>query len=490
MLKKNTIILFVLVLICPGIFAQVGLNPTNPEFTKAIQNQLIKTEGEIAAGGIPYPVKLGYSAFISNSSRDLPSSFDLRDLGVLPPVKTQSAGGCWAYSSMSTVESRMLVLGQGLYNLSDNNLKYCHEFFPGRSTNGNAWMATAYFARQSGPLLEEQDPHPGGTSAPGVDCPVGEAPAFLVRDSRYPPGDMNTIKQLIMDNGSVWSLIYYSASYFNETDDTYFYNGTHEVNHVFNIVGWDDDKVTDGGVGAWICQNTYGTGWGENGFVYTSYNDSQFLIYNAYFPDFEEYEEDSRTLLYDELGNYSSYGYGIEEGYALVKYDITESLLIDKIGTYAMAYGTTIEMELYSDFDPTSGELSNPIGQVLSKITEHPGLYTYDLDTPISVLMGTELYVKVKYITPSYNWPIPVEMYLETYSDPYIESGVAWISGTGSDGDWLTVGDDTDYKIDLCVNVYGIYNPNPNEVPLSNKAILGIMFSLILMVSFRLVFRK
>ncbi len=470
------------------VYGQNGLNPINPEFIQAIENQNVKTDGDVESGGIPFPVKLGYSEFSSRNTTNLPSSYDLRDLGLLPPVKTQSSGGCWAYSSMSTVESRMLVLGEGLYNLSDNNLKYCHEFFPGRSTNGNAWMTTAYFARQSGPLLEEQDPHPGGTSEPGVDCPVGESPAFLVRDSRYPPGDMNTIKQLIMDVGSVWSLIYYSSTYFNSTENTYFYDGAHEVNHVFNIVGWDDDIVTDGGTGAWICQNTYGAGWGENGFVYTSYNDSQFLIYNAYFPNYEEYTEDSRVLLHDELGNYSSYGYDSEQGFALVKYEVSENLIIDEIGTYAMAYGTDIEIEIYSEFDDVSGVLSNQIGAVSKKTTEHPGLYTYDLNNPISVIMGTDLFIKVKYNTPGYNWPIPIEMYLETYSDPYIESGVSWISGTGSTGDWLSVGNDTDYKIDLCVNVYGSYNPN--TVPLSNNIIIMVIMGLLAIVGSRFVLRK
>lgn len=487
MFRKKIILSAIYILVISFIYAQVP-NQINPDFINAIQNQDDGVKGEIEAGGIPYPVVLGFDAYQPKRVTDFPSSYDLRDMGVLPPVKSQSNGGCWAYSSMSTVESRMLVLNQGLYNLSDNNLKYCNEFFPGRSINGNAWMATAYFARHSGPLLEEQDPHPGGTSQPGVDCPVGEAPAFLVRDSRYPPGDMNTIKQLIMDVGSIWSLIYFNSTYFNSTDDTYYYGGTHEVNHVFNIVGWDDNKVTDGGVGAWICQNTYGPSWGEDGFVYTSYNDSQFLIYNAYFPNYEEYTDDSRVLLYDELGNYSSYGYESEEGYALVKYEVSENLLIDKIGTYAMAYGTDIEMKIYSDFDPLSGALSNQLGQVSTKTTEHPGLYTYNLDEPISVNLGNDLYIKVKYTTPSYDWPIPIELYIETYSDPYIESGVAWISGTGNEGDWLAVGDDTDYKIDLCVNVYGAFNPNP--IPLSNGIIIAIMFGLLAIVSIRIVLKK
>lgn len=463
------------------LFSQGKKNNLNPDFIKALSQE--NTE---ESGAIPFPVNLGYDAYQNKSVSDFPDYFDLRDLGVLPPVKSQSSGGCWAYSSMSTVESRMLVLGQGLYDLSDNNLKYCHGFFDSRSTNGNAWMATAYFARQSGPLLEEQDPHPGGTSQPGVDCPVGEAPAFFVRDSRYPPGDMATIKQLVMDIGSIWSLIYYNSNYFNGTDDTYFYGGSHAVNHVLNIVGWDDHKVTAGGTGAWICQNTYGPNWGENGFVYVSYNDSQFLIYNAYFPTFDTYNEDSRVLLYDELGNYDSYGYGSEEGYALVKYPIYENLYINQVGTYAMAYGTQIEIEIFGDFDETTGVLSNSLGSVSSKTTDHPGYYTFDVDNEFRVFSGDEIYLKVKYNTPSYDWPIPIELYIDTYSDPYIESGVSWISATGSSGSWEAIGANTANNFDLCINVYGHFNPE--NIPLSNAAIWLVFGGLIMLYFLRKIF--
>lgn len=458
--------------------AQIIKNDLNPEFVQALSN----TDAEYN-GAIPYPVKLGYDAYQSKSSINFPAYYDLRDLGVLSPVKTQSTGGCWAYSTMSTVESRMLVLGQGLYDLSDNNLKYCHGFFDSRSTNGNAWMATAYFARQSGPLLEEQDPHPGGTSQPGLNCPVGEAPAFFVRDSRYPPGDMATIKQLVMDVGSVWSLVYFNINYFNDADDTYYYGGTQAVNHVFNIVGWDDNKVTAGGTGAWICQNTYGPAWGDGGFVYVSYNDSQFLIYNAYFPTFETYSDDSRVLLYDELGNYSSFGYGSEEGSALLKYPINENLFIDQIGTYAMAYGTQIDIEIYGSFNEGPGILSDLLGTVSSQVTEHPGYYTFDLDNSFPAQAGDEIFVKVNYSTPSYNWPVPIEIFIDTYSDPYIESDVCWISANGTSGSWEKIGSNTTYNFDLCVNVYGQFNPQ--TIPLENSAIWLVFGGLVLIYILR-----
>ena len=460
--------------------AQGNKNTLNPDFVYSVSNFNNKDVLIQDNGGLAFPLALGYSSFIPMESHDLPSYYDLRDMGLVAPIETQSAGGCWAYSSMSTLESRILFLGGEAKDFSDNNLKYCHGFLPERSTNGNAWMTTAYFARQSGPLLEEQDPHPGGTSEPGVNCPIGETPAVFVRDSRYPFGDMMTIKQLIMEVGSIWSLIYYNADYFNDQDNTYFYGGSHPVNHVFNVLGWDDTRMTEGGVGAWICQNTYGASWGEGGFVYVSYHDTQLLLYNAYYPNIEPYSENSRVLSYDELGNYNSYGYESETGYALVKYPIYENLLIEELGTYAMAYGTEFSMEIYGAFNEETGVLNDLLGQMTDRIASHPGYYTFHLDQAIPVYSGQEIYVKIKYTTPAYEWPIPIEEFIESYADPYIETGVSWVSASGEAGSWELIGGDTESNFDLCVKVYG--QVNPMALPLSNHLIF-ILFGLLVIVS-------
>lgn len=42
-----------------------------------------------------------------------------------------------------------------------------------------------------------------------------------------------------------------------------------DINHAVVIVGWDDDAC--GGQGAWICKNSWGTGWGESGFFCIAY---------------------------------------------------------------------------------------------------------------------------------------------------------------------------------------------------------------------------
>jgi len=455
------------------LFSQrMTINKLNPEFVKALERRNDQQAEINDIGGIPYPARLSYSAFKTKDGAKFPSKYDLRDYGVVAPVELQSSGGCWAYSGMSTVESRLLMLGEGAYDFSDNNLKYCHGFFDSRSTNGNAWMITAYFARQSGPLLEEQDPYPGGTAGPGIDCPIGEPAAFFIREARYPPGDMDNTKQLVMDVGSVWTLLYYKPDYFDQLENTYYYGGPHEVNHVVNVIGWDDDKITAGGVGAWICQNTYGTGWGENGFFYVSYNDTQILIYNAYYPELKHYDNESRVLLYDELGNYNSLGFEDETAYALCKFTADEALLIQEIGTYSMAYASSISMEVYRYYDEVDGELSGKVSELPDQLTGDPGLYTFTLDQPFVVQAGNEFYIKVKYTTPGNEYPVPIEEFIETYSDPQIETGVAWVSEDGADGNWHSIGaDNTEgFVCDLSINVYA--KINPPLIPLSNKIVV------------------
>lgn len=142
------------------------------------------------------------------SSRELPLMYDMRQTPWLTSVKTQSAGGCWAYSVMGTVEARLLMLDKGYYDLSDNNLKICHKYLPERNTYGNHWMATSYFARHSGPFLESDDPYPGGTTAP-ENCPNDLTPLFYIGNSRYPPPlDKLFIKQTVLEYGPVGQCIY------------------------------------------------------------------------------------------------------------------------------------------------------------------------------------------------------------------------------------------------------------------------------------------
>lgn len=396
-----------------------------------------------------------WSNYTFEGSRDFPVVYDMRETSWLTPVKSQSAGGCWAYSTMGAVESRLLMLGLGEYNLSDNNLKWCHRYIPERSTNGNHWMSSAYFARRSGPYLESEDPYPGGTTGPD-DCPTDLSALYYIHQSRYPPSqNINAIKQTVLDFGAVWSLLYYNSSYLN-TDHTYYYGGSHAVNHAGCVVGWNDTLETAGGTGAWIVRNTYGQNWADNGYYYISYNDAQFLKYNGYWPDVMENEPATTIYQYDAIGGYWGVGFSNETGYGLVKFESADlPVEISKIGTFVVSYGCGVEVKVYDHFqDSLTGLLASRSEEIL----ELPGYYTFDLDSAVQIPAGEDFYVQIRYDSnnPEDIWPIAIEDTINGYSMPEIETGKCWIAPDPNQWPtaWYQTGHNTPYHYDLCIKAY------------------------------------
>ncbi|MDO9256194.1 MAG: C1 family peptidase [Bacteroidales bacterium] len=475
-MQKAVLLLMLFLAVCVSLFAQKlpSTAPPNPDFVKFMDLQKsgkapLPGTDEYGTGAMPPPGVVRFDNFPKNNqlkSTSFASVYDLRTLGLVTPVKGQTGGACWAFATMASVESRWLVLGLGAWDLSDNNLKYCHGFDSSRDTWGNHFMSTAYFARRKGPLIEADD-----VNAASSTCPTGKTPVGYITDARYLPHDMNVIKQAIMDQGAIFTMMYYSVTYFNDLTDTYYYSGTPRVNHAVDLVGWDDNKVTAGGTGAWICKNSYGIVWGEAGYFYVSYNDKGILDYNAYWPVRMDNVPNTRVYGYDSLGYVNTYGYNSPVGYMLVKYSASAKQLLSKVGTYAIVAGTSLEIDVFDTFDPLANTLSGLLSHQEGLSCALPGYYTFDLTTPLVVEQGEDFFVRVRYETPGYTWPIPVECLYAGYAYPDIESNVAWMSDVGTDGSWYFLGatnPNPDYQIDPCVKVYA--EPYPETLTWNGSA--------------------
>lgn len=90
----------------------------------------------------------------------------------------------------------------------------------------------------------------------------------------------NYIKQLIKENGII-SVGIYAGPEWNDTNIKEIYNQDFglKANHEVGLVGWDDDyEFTDASgntvKGAWIMRNSWGSGWGDGGYAYVSYQDT------------------------------------------------------------------------------------------------------------------------------------------------------------------------------------------------------------------------
>lgn len=455
--------------------------PLNPEFiryAKAYSRGLIKktTTQDHNLGYIPHTVV--YKAEVPadfKSTGSLPSVYDLRDENLVTSVKNQgNCGTCWSFASLGSIESRWLKLGLGSWNLSENNVVYGCGFEYGPNDGGNSSMATAYMIRGDGPISESDDPYEGCYGS----YHTGLTPIAYIPDMRLIADDRNVIKQFLYDYGALYVCYYQDTSYYDETTYTYFYNGpdTMATNHCVLLAGWDDNKVTAGGTGAWIVKNSWSTYFGDNGYFYISYYDSNGVETPTYWPNRLNYNENVNICYYDTLGNTAGWGWGWgnQNGidYGLINFTIPSNNTITKLGTWIKTSGTTVSFWVFDTFDGNA--VSGLLGSIGEQVCDYPGYYTFDLPTPIHITTNNDIYIKTRYYALGDAYPIPTESYSTfgelVYADPDFELGKCWISDTGKNGTWYE--NNSSREFDLCIKAYvvadetGVSQENlPSTVP-------------------------
>jgi len=207
---------------------------------------------------------------------DLPAAFDWRDYGACTPIRNQGpCGSCWAFGAVASVESAIAIYDGLLVDLSEQWLVSCTD--AGSCSGG--WPTSALeFMRCAG----AQDPCGDWGAVLEVDFPyrARDLPCGCPYDHPYwidnwrrvqdplGSGGVERIKQAIYQYGPVVACVYvnnpffaYGGGIFNACEDG-------PINHAIALVGWDD---TQGREGVWILRNSWGPGWGEDGYMRIEY---------------------------------------------------------------------------------------------------------------------------------------------------------------------------------------------------------------------------
>lgn len=203
----------------------------------------------------PYPLR-----------RDLPVAYDWRDQGGVTPVKNQgSCGSCWDFAAVGALESSILIHAGVELDLSEQQVLSCAT--PGWGCQGG-WASIAWtHVRDHGAVSEACMPYQADDTVPCTEeeCDLVAA----TREWLDIPSQTDAIKTAVYEYGPVTTGFAVQEDFFYYDEGCYSLEGEYGMNHLMVIVGWDDEAC--GGNGAWLVKNSWGDGWGEDGFVWIEY---------------------------------------------------------------------------------------------------------------------------------------------------------------------------------------------------------------------------
>jgi len=204
---------------------------------------------------------------------DVPDSYDARDHGLITSVKNQaSCGSCAAFASNTVMETCMLKAGASLddLDLAEQQILDCG--FDGNCMNGcNGACPHSYIsfmAEEGGRDWSHEYQYAYEADTYSNNCQEKDtwASGAKVTESIYDYScTEEKLKQLVYEYGAVETGIYASDSAFGNYASGVFDGCSTDVgsNHAVVAVGYG----TENGDDYWIVKNSWGSGWGDNGYI-------------------------------------------------------------------------------------------------------------------------------------------------------------------------------------------------------------------------------
>jgi C1A family cysteine protease len=373
----------------------------------------------------------------------LPNSFDWRSQGKVTPVKSQGpCGTCWIFGTTSVLESAVLIGDNTAYSFSEQSVALCVDRSwvylyddpdepCGISHGGGwSWLAAEVFIKK-GAVLESCDPYDSsGLQCDGACLCDNCTPAKVVDGYRLVTNDQsqtNLIKEALYNQGPVTMAYYHNGAHLY-TDATYgaVYDcaPSPAANHMVSVIGWDDNvpHFETPGTGAWLVKNSWGTGFGNSGYLWLAYNSSD--IQEIAYLEYEDYDPNEELYYWDEAGFVDDGGYGDPSAWMASIFTSTQDGSLTHVDFWTTGNNAQYDIYVYLDGDISNG-LQNEVAFQTGACQEL-GYYSIPLTSPVSLASGQPFTIAVSMTTPGYDNPLPVEEAIGGVVDPEIQDGVSY----------------------------------------------------------------
>ena len=386
----------------------------------------------------------------------IPTRYDLREKLRVPEVRNQGIyGTCWAFAALGAMESSLMPEEQAVYSADHMTLN--NGFNLTQQDGGDYTMGMAYLAAWNGPVYEVDDPY-GDNETNTELTAVKHVQEMQVINGK----DYEQIKEAVFQYGGVQTSIYNdlrstrsNSKYYNAENAAYCYIGTEKPNHDVVIIGWDDSYPKENfsmdleGDGAFICQNSWGEEFGENGVFYVSYYDTNVGTHNVAYTRVDPVDNYDNIYQSDLCGWVGQLGYNKESVYGANVFTAENDETLVAASFYATGKDTQYELYVVQDFeDEESLEKMIPVA---SGKLSNAGYYTISFDQEIAVDKGEKYAIVLHIITPGSVHPMAIEYAADEATENVIlDDGESYISANGSN--WVSV--ETVEKCNLCIKVF------------------------------------
>ncbi|KAF2554526.1 hypothetical protein F2Q68_00017218 [Brassica cretica] len=201
--------------------------------------------------------------YLHNVGDTLPDEIDWRAKGAVVPVKDQgSCGSCWAFSAIGAVEGINQIKTGELVSLSEQELVDCDTSYNNGCGGGLMDYAFQFIISNGGIDTEEDYPY---TATDDNICNTDKKNTRVVTIDGYEdvPENENSLKKALANQpisvaieagGRAFQL--YKSGVFTGTCGT-------ALDHGVVAVGYGTSEGQD----YWIIRNSWGSNWGESGYI-------------------------------------------------------------------------------------------------------------------------------------------------------------------------------------------------------------------------------